>query len=254
MNLLKYVIVTFIETLLRVLPFPCRVGLVKIGNPDRTSPVLLTCNYHLTVQRVKRALAGKDCFLLVANSRGVNVWCAATGGLLTNHDAISALRTTGIENLVDHRNVILPQLAATGIEAKVIQEKTAWKVVWGPVYADDIPRFLERELNKSRQMRKLEFSWPQRIEMAAAWAFPLSLLAGLAALFFWREAITPLILLIWGLAFTIFLLFPLYERWLNPSRERLGLVFFDFGRGGLQLGIWGAIMCCIVTYSVLTTR
>ena len=65
-----------------------------------------------------------DVFLLVSNSRGVNVWCSATGGLFTNHDVISVLKTSGIEKLVDHRNVILPQLAATGIESNVIRKKT----------------------------------------------------------------------------------------------------------------------------------
>ncbi|MFQ6117255.1 MAG: copper oxidase, partial [Candidatus Bipolaricaulia bacterium] len=124
MNLLKYIVANILETLLRGFPFPCRPGLVKIGNPDRDSPVFLTCNYHLTVERVKRALKGLDCYLLVANSRGINVWCAAAGGHFTNHDVISALKTSGIEELVDHRDVVLPQLAAPGIELKVIKQKT----------------------------------------------------------------------------------------------------------------------------------
>ncbi|MFQ6110334.1 MAG: copper oxidase, partial [Candidatus Aminicenantales bacterium] len=139
MNGLKFVAVNVFETLVRVFPLPCRSGLVKIGNPGRGSPVFLTCNYHLTVERVKRALKGMDCYLLVANSRGINVWCAATGGHFTNHDVISVLKTSGIEDLVDHRRVILPQLAASGIEAGVIQKRIGWKVIWGPVYAKDIP-------------------------------------------------------------------------------------------------------------------
>ncbi len=78
MKSLKYIGLNILETLLRVLPFPAKTGLIKIGSPDRNSPVLLTCNFHLTVERVKQQLIGKDCYLLVANSRGVNVWCAAT--------------------------------------------------------------------------------------------------------------------------------------------------------------------------------
>jgi len=85
------------------------------------------------VARVKRALRGLDIYLLVANSKGINIWCAATGGLFTNHDVISVLKTSGIENKVEHRNVILPQLAATGIESRIIKKKTGWKSVWGPV-------------------------------------------------------------------------------------------------------------------------
>jgi hypothetical protein len=91
MNSLSYFMANVGETLLRVFPFPSKPGLVKIGNPKPDSPVFLTGNYHITVERVKRALEGIDAYLLVANSRGINVWCAATGGLLTNHDIISVL-------------------------------------------------------------------------------------------------------------------------------------------------------------------
>ena len=126
MSLYRFLGVNILETLLRVLPFSCKPGLLRIGNPGRNSPVLLTCNYHLTVERVKRALKGMDVYLLVANSRGINVWCAATGGLFTNHDVISALKTSGIEESVDHRDVILPQLAATGAESRTVQRKTGW--------------------------------------------------------------------------------------------------------------------------------
>ncbi len=139
MSNLRYLVANVLCTLLRFIPIPCRTGVIKIGNPGRDSPVLLTCNYWLTVERVKKAIRGIDCYLLVANSRGINVWCASAGGHLTNHSVISILKTSGIEELVGHRNIILPQLAASGIEAKVIKEKTGWNVIWGPVYAHDIP-------------------------------------------------------------------------------------------------------------------
>ena len=67
---LRFWFITFVETLLRMVPFPTRTGLIPIGHPGPDSPVLLTCNFHLTVERVKRALAGVDCWLLVANSHG----------------------------------------------------------------------------------------------------------------------------------------------------------------------------------------
>lgn len=38
--------------------------------------------------------------------------------------------------------MILPQLAATGIEGKIIHRKTGWRVIWGPVYARSIPKYL----------------------------------------------------------------------------------------------------------------
>jgi len=252
MNWLIYVVMNIVETLIRMLPFSSKTGLTKIGNPGRNSPVFLTCNYHLTVQRVKRSLRGMDAYLLVANSRGINVWCAATGGHFTNHDVISVLKTSGIEELVDHRNVILPQLAAAGIEAKDIHMKTGWKVIWGPIYAKDIDLFTGNNLNKTPEMRQVEFPWLQRLEFAVSWAFPISLLSIIITALFWRAAILPLFLLIWGLSFLIFMAFPLYSRWLSSEGRRIGFIFFDFGRGGFQLILLGATILGLVTYSLLS--
>ena len=242
---LRAVWTEIVQTLLRVLPFPCRTGLQILGHPDRSSPVLLTGNFGLTVLRVKRALAGIDAYLLVANSRGVNVWCAATGGLLTHHDVVSVLKTSGVEALVEHRHVILPQLAATGIEGPVIREKIGWKVVWGPVSADAIPRFLGQDMKATREMRSVRFPWRARLEMAIAWAFPISLLACLLAPL-WPEGALPLVGLVWGVSLALFLAFPLYERRLQPRTPRVGLVLFDFGQAGILLFFWAAFVVALV--------
>ena len=215
---------TVLQTLLRMFPFPTRTGLIEIGTPCGDSPVLLTCNFRLTVERVRRALEGIDAYLLVANSRGVNVWCSAAGGLLTNHDVASVLRTSGVERLVHHRRVILPQLAAPGIEAEWIRRRTGWDVIWGPVHAESIGAFLNAGFIKTAEMRTVSFRWPHRLEMAIAWAFPLSLVS-LLVFPFWREGVLPLVGLIWGSSLVIFLGFPLYQSHLRVTRER-GVVLF----------------------------
>ncbi len=250
MNLLKYLTLNIAATLLRVLPLPCGTGLTVMGNPDRDSPVFLTSNYRLTMERVKRALRGLDAYLLIANGKGVNVWCAATGGLFTTHSVISALKTSGIEDRVDHRKLILPQLAATGVESTIIRERTGWRVVWGPVYAKDIPAFLKNGFKKGPEMREVRFPWTQRLEMAAAWAFPISLVLTVIVIPFWREATLPLIVLVWGLSLLIFITFPLYDRWLSAEGKRIGFIFFHFGRGGFQLVLWGALTVGLVAYGV----
>jgi len=104
-----------IQTLLRFLPFPVKTGLIRVGQPDGQSPVLVTCNFGLTVRRLIRALRGLNAYLLVANSRGINVWCAASGGHFTSNDVISVVKTSGIGDLVEHRRLVLPQLSATGV-------------------------------------------------------------------------------------------------------------------------------------------
>ena len=250
-NQVRFFVVSIVETLLRVFPIPCKTGIIKIGNPDKKSPVFLTCNFHLTVERVKRALQNIDCYLLVANSRGINVWCGATGGHFTHHDVISILKVSGIEDLVLHREVILPQLAATGVEAEIVENKAGWKVIWGPVYAKDIPLFLKSNFNKTPLMREVAFPFGQRIEMAASWAFPISIFFSLVMMFFWRQAVLPGVLMIWVFSLLIFLLFPLYGHSLNSKGHRIGFVFFDFGRGGFQLLLWAVVLTGLVIYSIL---
>jgi len=236
MSFLRYAALNVVGTLSRFFPWPCKTGLVELGRPDRDSPVLVTCNYRLTVERVRKALRGVNAYLLVANSRGINVWCAATGGLLTDHDVLSALKTTGIENRVDHRRIIMPQLAATGVETRVVEKKSGWRVVWGPVYAKDIPDFLDAEAVRGGKLREVHFPWVQRLEMAAAWAFPISLILGLALAILWREAVLSGLLLVWGLCIFTYLAFPLSERWLGVG-----------AKGGLRvLGVLAVVWLVLV--------
>jgi len=271
MQFLTYGICSFIETILRFLPIPYMTGIIRIGNPDSQSPVFLTGNYHLTVMRVKRALRNQHAFLLVANSRGINVWCAAAGGHFTHHDVISALKISGIEDLISHRKIILPQLAACGIQAKAILQKTGWRVIWGPVYARDIPMFLNDELMKNERMREVRFPLSQRLEMAAAWAFPMSVIFSIVILFFKSRSIVPAIFLIWSLSIFIFISFPLFLPLLrretpkrNTDKSLLsrfilllillllsfsGLVLFGFLTSGFSwsfLLFWGTILAVAV--------
>jgi len=250
MNIFNYIIINIIETLLRMFPFPCKPGLIRIGNPDQNSPVFLTCNFRLTVERVKRALRGIDGYLLIANSRGINVWCAATGGHFSNHHVISILKTSGIEKLVAHRKVTLPQLAASGIEAKTIKNKTGWEIIWGPVYAKDIPRFITNNFQKTLPMREVEFPLPQRIEMAVAWAFPISVVSSLIMIPFWPKDILSLVSIIWLLSFLIFISFPIYQHLLSSKGKRIGFIFFDFGRGGFQFILWAVFIFILTFYQL----
>ncbi len=198
--------------LFRMFPLSYKTGIIRINHPDRDSPVFVTGNYALTVIRVKQALKTLNCFLLVANSKGINVWCGATGGHFTTHDVLSILKTSGIAEMVNHRKVILPQLAATGIEMKEIERESSWKIVWGPVYAKDIPKFIENEWTKTDNMRKVTFTFIQRIEMAVIWALPFSIIGSLIVGFIWPNMLLLFNALIWGLAFLTYTFFPYYVK------------------------------------------
>ncbi len=167
------------DTLLRLFPHATRPGLRRVGDPGPESPVLLTGNFTLTVARVTRALAGHDAWLLVADSGGINVWCAAGGGHLTHHDVIAVLRSSGVAERVSHRRLWLPQLAATGVERRIVEERTGWKVGWGPARLEDLPAFLERGGQLKRAYRRMRFPLWERMEMALMWAAPTTLLVAL---------------------------------------------------------------------------
>ena len=166
-NFLRELPKRLFQIVFRVVPYPTRPRLIRIGNPGRRSPVLVTTNYDLTVRRVRRALDGVDCWLLVAPAGGVDVWCAASGGRFTIESIISILKTTRIGELVDHRRLILPQLCATGINLFELRRRTGWAGVFGPVQAEDVPEYL-RTRRKPEAMMRVPFALRERLEMAIA--------------------------------------------------------------------------------------
>jgi NAD-dependent dihydropyrimidine dehydrogenase PreA subunit len=205
-----------LQTGLRLVPWPTEPGLRALGNPGPLSPVLVTCNYDLTVRRVARAMRGVDAWLVVAPSSGINVWCAASGGHLSTHQVITALKTSGISQRVHHRRAILPQLAATGVIAREVERRSRWQVKFGPVYAQDIPRYLAQHEKKSEDMRRVRFGLRERLEMAASWATPMALVAAIPSLIFHPSWALPLIAMMCVLAVSVF---TIYDR--LPARRRL---------------------------------
>ena len=162
------------DLIFRLLPHRAPTGLVRIGNPGIESPVLVTGNYTLTLRRIRQALEGMDAWVLAANSKGINVWCAATGGHLTHHDIIAVVRTSRIGERVEHRRLILPQLGATGIERRKITDATGWETKWGPARLEDLPAYLSRGQRATGQERFMRFPLWERLEMALVWIVPLA--------------------------------------------------------------------------------
>lgn len=168
----------------RLFPCPSPIGLIRTGNPNSGSPVLLTCNFHLTVERLKRVLRETDAWLLVADSKGVNVWCAAGGDEFNTHSVVSALKTSGIDDRVNHRTVILPPLGGPGIRAVDVERETGWSTKWGPVRMRDLPRFLENDMGRDEKMKRVTFDWRERLDAGLGSLFtPYFLVAAGFAMF-----------------------------------------------------------------------
>ncbi len=197
-----------LQTAFRLVPWPTEPGLRTIGRPDASSPVLLTGNFDLTVRRVVRALDGHDAWLLVAPSGGINVWCASSGGHLSSHQVVTALKTSGVADKVSHRQVILPQLAATGVLALDVFRRSRWQVRFGPVDLRDLPAYLETR-EKTDAMRRVTFPLRDRLQMALMWAAPTALVLGGLALWLAPGWTLPLVALVAAMSLAVF---TLYDR------------------------------------------
>jgi ubiquinone/menaquinone biosynthesis C-methylase UbiE len=164
-------------------PYPSvKPGLYALGQPQADAPVLVTVNYDLTVRRLLRDMQGLDAYLLVVNSAGINVWCASGGGYFTADKVISAVRASHLDQVVNHRQLILPQLAAPGVDGNRVTAKTGWEVRWGPVYSQDLPAYLSAGQQKDNGIRWVKFALQARLEMAVVmWGF-WALIIGLALL------------------------------------------------------------------------
>ncbi|HTP59443.1 MAG TPA: mercury methylation corrinoid protein HgcA [Spirochaetia bacterium] len=153
-------------------------GLFAVGNPTADSPVLVTANYKLTFDKLRKELCGLHAWILVLDTQGVNVWCAAGKGTFGTRELERRLLATRMGQVVSHRKLILPQLGATGVSAPQVLKDTGWRVVFGPVRACDIPVFLAAGMKKDAPMRRVEFSFSERmvvapVELVQAWPFLL---------------------------------------------------------------------------------
>ena len=134
-----------VQLLFRSFPFAVEPGLRVFGEPNRSSPVFVTCNFDHTVRLVSRVLddMGLDCYLIVAPTGGVNVWCASAGGHFGADEVEAAIRLSGIDRLVDHHRLVLPRLTAPGVDPKEVRSRTGWRAVFGPIDVADLPRWLD---------------------------------------------------------------------------------------------------------------
>jgi SAM-dependent methyltransferase len=215
---LRSLLVDLWALFLRVIPpYPkVRPGLYAIGHPDATSPVLVSGNFDLSVRRLVRELDGQlDAWMLVSDTKGINVWCAAGGGYFTADSVIASVRSSAIGDLVQHRHLILPQLCANGVDADRIRREIGWRTAWGPVRAEDIPSYLASG-EKTDAMRWLRFPLKDRLEMVSATLGLYALMILIPLLIFWRPLFWPVTISLFGLSYFYGVMLP----WL-PGRDGL---------------------------------
>jgi hypothetical protein len=137
-------------------------GIYALGNPDDNSPVLVTANYKMSFDYLREALPGRDVWILVLDTKGINVWCAAGKGTFGTDELVRRIESSGLSSIVSHRKLILPQLGAPGVAAHKVAKLSGFKVQYGPIRAEDLPAYLDAGSKATAQMRIMTFPLKDR--------------------------------------------------------------------------------------------
>lgn len=171
-------------------------GLYAIGNPAELSDVFVTANYKLSFDHLRKNLEGLDAWILVLDTKGINLWCAAGKGTFSTKELVNRIRITRLEELITHRRIIVPQLGAVGISAHQVKRLTetvttghliapasspvvkgininpaglktnrGFNVVFGPVKALHIKDFIKNKYVATQEMRKVTFTLTERARL-----------------------------------------------------------------------------------------
>jgi hypothetical protein len=138
-------------------------GLYCVGRPDSQAPVLVTANYKLTFDHLRKALTSINVWILVLDTRGINVWCAAGKNFFSTEEVVRRVSRSEVKKVVTHNRLILPQLAATGVAAHDVKKQSGFKVIYGPVRCIDLPKFLTNGFKSDSSMRKVSFNTIDRV-------------------------------------------------------------------------------------------
>jgi acetyl-CoA decarbonylase/synthase complex subunit gamma len=148
-------------------------GLYAIGSPDASSPVLVTANYGLTFARLRSTLPGFSAWILVVDTNGINVWCAAGKGTFCAEEVARQAAAAKLSEIVTHRTLILPQLSAPGVSALEVKRLSGFRAVFGPTRAEDIAAYVSAGMVATPEMRRVTFPFADRISLT-----PLEIVGG----------------------------------------------------------------------------
>jgi hypothetical protein len=137
-------------------------GLYAIGTPAADDPVLVTANYKMSYDIVRRVLAGRNVWLLVLETFGINVWCAAGKGTFGTGELVRRVMESGLAQVVSHRRLILPILGAPGVAALQVVQRCGFSVSYAAIKADDLPEYLDDGMVTTPAMRQLTFTLYER--------------------------------------------------------------------------------------------
>jgi len=142
-------------------------GLYRLGRPGSDSEVLVTANYKLSFDLLRKNLSDLDVWILVLETYGINVWCAAGKGTFGSKELIRQVKESRLTLYVSHRRLIVPQLGAPGVSAQKVKEASGFSVKFGPVRAEDIKAYISAGYRKDELSRTVRFNMRDRFILTA---------------------------------------------------------------------------------------
>lgn len=149
-------------------------GLYALGQPTAASEVMVTANYKMSFDLLRQTMDGRDAWLLILDTKGINVWCAAGKGSFGTVEMVDRLQASRLAEVVNHRQLIVPQLGAPGLAAHEVKKYSGFRVIYGPVSLADLPRFLDNGGRVEPNMRRKNFPLRERLVLV-----PVELMQGL---------------------------------------------------------------------------
>ena len=141
-------------------------GVYAVGNPDGDSAVLVSANYKMSFDRLRNQLSGRDVWIMVLDTKGINVWCAAGKGAFGTEEIIGRIAAVKLDEIVRHRTLVVPQLGAPGVSAHRVKQASGFNVKYGPVRAEDLGAFLDAGMKATAEMRRVRFGMWDRVVLA----------------------------------------------------------------------------------------
>ena len=226
-------------------------GLYRVGEPGPAAPLLVTANFTLTFNLVRRALAGMDAYVLVIDTRGINVWCAAGAGKFDAREVALSHRAFRVAEVAHREPAVLPKLAATGVSRPELEEVYGVAAAYGPVYVRDVPAYVAAGYRKKAAMNRVDWGLAKRLEVTWFFALMNAALVALPLAVF-HKLYSPLaVAAVAAISLVIGVLFP----WL-PTRlysikglaaaalAAVPLLAYKWlaGAGGSSLAAWAAFL------------
>lgn len=138
-------------------------GLYAVGCPGLESPVLVSANYKFTFDLLRCETVGLDAWLLILDTHGINVWCAAGKGHFGTEELVRRIESVSLAQRIHGRTLVLPQLGAPGVCAHDVKRRTGFRVIYGPVRIKDLQAFLTAGMKATLAMRTVRFGLRERM-------------------------------------------------------------------------------------------